>query len=179
VVIFFYTDDEFELMKKDVNLCKELGCNGVVIGILNKDGSVDKKKCSALVELAYPLGVTFHRAFDRASNVFQALEDIIEIGCERILTSGQQPNVVEGITVIKELIVKADDRVIIMPGAGLRSENVKELALETAAVEFHTTAKRNEKSQMQFINDHMKETLEYVIVDEIEVRNISQILLEL
>ena len=79
---FLYSDAEFDIMKTDVQLCKETGCDGVVIGMLNTDGSIDKKRCRQLVELAYPLGVTFHRAFDRCANPFEALEDIIGIGCE-------------------------------------------------------------------------------------------------
>ena len=85
---FFYSGDEFEIMKEDIKMCRQLGCDGIVIGLLKKDGSVDKKRCRELVVLAYPLGVTFHRAFDRTKDPFRALEDIIETGCERILTSG-------------------------------------------------------------------------------------------
>jgi copper homeostasis protein len=138
---FFYSDDEFEIMKIDVQLCKELGCDGVVIGMLTKDGRVDKKRCSTLVNLAYPLGVTFHRAFDRTEDPFEALEDIIEIGCERILTSGQKQNALEGAALIKQLINKADDRIIIMPGSGVRSENIVQIAETTGAVEFHSSAR--------------------------------------
>ncbi len=138
---FFYSDDEFEIMKTDVRLCKELGCDGVVIGMLTKDGRVDKKRCSMLVNLAYPLGVTFHRAFDRTEDSFEALEDIIEIGCERILTSGQKQNALEGAALIKQLINKADDRIIIMPGSGIRSDNIVQIAEATGAVEFHSSAR--------------------------------------
>ncbi|MEJ7671267.1 MAG: copper homeostasis protein CutC [Chitinophagaceae bacterium] len=118
---FFYSEDEFTIIKNDVRVCKELGCDGIVIGILTKDGKVDKLKCSLLVDYVYPLGVTFHRAFDRTVDPFQALEDIIDIGCERILTSGQMPTAFEGAELIKQLIDKADDRIIIMPGSGVRS----------------------------------------------------------
>ncbi len=138
---FFYSEDEFEIMKTDVKICKELGCDGVVIGMLTKNRRVDKKRCSMLVNLAYPLGVTFHRAFDRTEDSFEALEDIIEIGCERILTSGQKPNALEGAALIKQLIDKADDRIIIMPGSGVRSENIVQIAEATGAVEFHTSAR--------------------------------------
>ncbi len=176
---FFYNDDEYSVMKKDIQLCKDLGCNGVVIGMLNIDGSVDKRRVAALVELAYPMGVTFHRAFDRAVNTFQALEDIIDIGCERILTSGQRPTVMEGIQLIKEVVEHADERIIIMPGSGLRSNNIQELALQTGAVEFHTTAKKIIKSEMKFINEDMKETLEQVVCDGEEVRKIMNSLVDL
>jgi len=138
---FFYSDDEFTIIKNDVRVCKELGCDGIVIGILTKDGKVDKLKCSLLVEYVYPLGVTFHRAFDRTVDPFEALEDIIEIGCERILTSGQMPTAFEGAELIKQLIGKADDRIIIMPGSGVRSENTVQIAEATGAVEFHSSAR--------------------------------------
>jgi copper homeostasis protein len=176
---FFYNDDEYSVMKKDIQLCKDLGCKGIVIGMLNIDGSVDKRRLAVLVELAYPMGVTFHRAFDWAVDAFQALEDIINIGCERILTSGQRPAVMEGVQLIKELVERADERIIIMPGSGLRSNNIQELALQTGAVEFHTTAKKIMRSEMKFINDDMKETLDQIMCDGEEVKKIMNSLVDL
>ena len=169
---FFYTDAEFEVMKTDVQICKELGCEGVVIGILNEDGSVDKERCKQLVALAYPMSVTFHRAFDRVSNSSQALEDIIEIGCERILTSGLKPNALDGADTIAALIKQADERIIMMPGSGVRSENIIELAKKTGAVEFHTSARINIESKMNYVNVAMQESLRLVTVAEQEIKNI-------
>lgn len=169
---FLYSDAAFEVMKADVKICKELGCDGVVIGILNTDGTVDKKRCNALVELAYPLGVTFHRAFDRVKNAEQALEDIIEIGCERILTSGLVPAAPDGAETIAALIKQADERIIIMPGSGVRADNIIELAEKTGAVEFHTSARMNIDSRMHFTNEAMKENLRSVSLDEAEVKKI-------
>jgi copper homeostasis protein len=166
---FLYNDHEFEIMQTDVQLCKEIGCNGVVIGMLNKDGSIDKKRCSKLVSLAYPLGVTFHRAFERSSNPFEALEDIIELGCERILTSGQQPTAAEGANLINQLIRQADERIIIMPGSGVRSSNIIDIAQQTGAVEFHSSAKRLIGSNMEFINPHLKEDLQSISADADEI----------
>ena len=120
---FLYSDDEFEIMKEDILQCKNIGCDGVVIGLLNAEGTIDKTRTSKLVNLAYPMSVTFHRAFDRANDPFKAMEDIIESGCERILTSGQQPSALEGIELISALIKKAEERIIIMPGSGLRSRS--------------------------------------------------------
>src|SRR6185295_9866320 len=99
---FLYTDAEFEIMMHDVKLCKELNCDGVVIGLLNADGTIDVKRTSKLIETAYPLGVTFHRAFDRCRDPFEAMEQLIQIGCERILTSGQQPAAPEGVDLIAQ-----------------------------------------------------------------------------
>lgn len=168
---FLYSDEEFELMKKDVLLCKEIGCDGVVIGLLNADGTVDQKRSAELVELAYPLGVTFHRAFDRVRDGFEALETLIEIGCERILTSGLTPNVTEGEAMLAQLVIAADERIIIMPGSGVRSNNIAELAKQTGAVEFHTSARTVIDSQMNYLNAAMKEELKTVIADEQEIRN--------
>ena len=167
---FFYSDDEFEIMKTDVKLCKKIGCDAVVIGLLNQDGTVDKKRCRQLVDLAYPLEVTFHRAFDRVVDAFQALEDVIDVGCGRILTSGLQPNAVDGIDTIAALIKQADDRIIIMPGSGVRSSNIIEIAEKTGAVEFHTSARMMVESKMNFNSPAMKENLKSVSVNEAEIK---------
>jgi copper homeostasis protein len=149
---FLYSDEEFDIMFTDVKLCKDLGCDGVVVGLLNKDGSIDIKRTSKLIELAYPLEVTFHRAFDRCKDPFDALEQLIEIGCQRILTSGQKPTAPEGIDLITALVKLADERIIIMPGSGVRKENIKELAEKTGAKEFHSSLRGSKKSKMDFIH---------------------------
>jgi len=149
---FLYTKDEFEIMKNDIRLCKELGCEGIVIGLLNMDGTIDMTRTSELIDLAYPLEVTFHRAFDRCKDPFIALEELIEIGCQRILTSGQKPTVSEGVDLIAELNKMADDRIIIMPGSGVRKENIKMLADKTGCVEFHSSLRGKTKSPMQFVH---------------------------
>lgn len=147
---FLYAKDEFEIMKNDIKLCKELGCDGIVIGLLNMDGTIDITRTSELIELAYPLEITFHRAFDRCRNPFEALEELIEIGCQRILTSGQTPTVSEGVDLIAELNESADDRIIIMPGSGVRKENIRMLADKTGCIEFHSSLRGKTKSPMQF-----------------------------
>jgi copper homeostasis protein len=147
---FLYTDAEFEIMLQDVKLCKQLGCDGVVIGLLNADGSIDVQRTAILVEAAYPLGVTFHRAFDRCNDPFAAMEQLIEIGCERILTSGQQPSVVDGVVLVADLNKKAAERIIIMPGSGIRQENIKQLATQTGCVEFHSSLRGKAASMMEY-----------------------------
>ncbi|MBS1732280.1 MAG: copper homeostasis protein CutC [Bacteroidetes bacterium] len=173
---FLYTDDEFEIMKTDILVCKKLGCDGVVTGSLNADGTVDKRRCSQLVEIAFPMGVTFHRAFDRTKDPFTALEDIIECGFERILTSGLEPDAMQGASLIASLIEKADERIVIMPGSGIRSDNIGEIANRTKAHEFHTSARINSKSRMDFLQQRLKETLQSVSVDTEEVKKIRTIL---
>jgi copper homeostasis protein len=171
---FLYDDDEFRMMQRDVEYSKQVGCNGVVIGMLKPDGSIDKARCARLVELAYPLGVTFHRAFDWTANPFEAMEDIIGIGCERILTSGQRPTAIEGITLINELVREADDRIIIMPGSGVRSSNIAELMEKTEAPEYHTSARVLETSRMEFISLEMGEDPSMVMADTKEIKSILE-----
>jgi copper homeostasis protein len=173
---FFYSDEEFEIMKTDVQMCKQLGCDGVVIGMLNKDGTVDKERCKKLMQLAYPMGVTFQRAFDRVNEPFKALEDIVETGCERILTSGLVPNCLNGAPLIAQLIQQAAERIVIMPGSGLRSSNVVEVAKITAAREFHTSARIFADTKMDFVIAAMEEDLKNVMVDGAEVKKIAEAL---
>lgn len=166
---FLYTDDEFEIMKTDVEICKQLGCDGIVTGILKGDGSVDKERMRVLVNLAYPMSVTFHRAFDRTNDALKALEDIIEIGCERILTSGQKPTAMEGLDLIVELVKKADNRIIIMPGSGIKSDNIIDIAQKTKAQEFHSSARIFIASKMEYHQESMNENLKQVQLNEKEV----------
>jgi copper homeostasis protein len=149
---FLYTQEEYQVMLKEVRLCKEMGCNGVVIGLLTTDGQIDLLRTEALINAAYPLEVTFHRAFDRCANPFEALEQLITIGCQRILTSGQQPTVMEGLETIAQLVTAAANRIIILPGSGVRKENIKMLAEKTGAIEFHSSLRSKQSSTMQFIH---------------------------
>lgn len=149
---FLYTSKEFELIQKDVLLCKQLGCEGIVTGFLTEDGNIDKDRISIVTQLAHPMQVTFHRAFDRCRDPFQALEDIIKAGCHRILTSAQKIKAIEGTELIKQLIEVAKGRIIIMPGSGVRKENIKELAEKTGATEFHSSISSLSKSKMKFIH---------------------------
>ena len=164
---FLYTKDEFEIMVNDVKLCKELGCDGVVIGLLNMDGAIDVVRTAQLIELAYPSGVTFHRAFDRCKDPFEAMEQLIEIGCERILTSGQQPSVADGVELLEDLNTEANNRIVIMPGSGVRKENIKMLADKTGCVEFHSSLRSKTKSPMQFIHPSFTDSEESYMNNEI------------
>lgn len=149
---FVYSAEEFEVMKQDVLYCKEIGCDGVVIGILTPDGAVDSERTSILVDLAYPLGVTFHRAIDHSVNMMDALEAIIRCGCERILTSGGKPTAPEGAEMIAQLIKAADGRIDIMPGAGIRSNNIAGLAKATGARVFHSSARIERPTSSRHVN---------------------------
>ena len=139
-----------------------------------KDGNVDKKRCGWLVEYAYPMGVTFHRAFDRTVDPFKALEDIIEIGCEIILTSGQKQNAPDGAALINQLVKKGGDRIIIMPGSGVRSDNISAIAQATNAVEFHSSARKKTESKMEYFNTGLNENLATPGVDEEEIKGMLE-----
>jgi copper homeostasis protein len=169
---FLYTREEFEIMLQDVKLCKQLGCDGIVIGLLNTDGTIDVKRTAQLIETAYPLGVTFHRAFDRCKNPFVALEQLIEIGCERILTSGQQPSVADGVELVTELNQIANERIIIMPGSGVRKENIQLLAEKTGCVEFHSSLRGKERSKMDFVHEAFKDLAESYMNNAIDVEEV-------
>ncbi|MGZ3752251.1 MAG: copper homeostasis protein CutC [Mucilaginibacter sp.] len=174
---FLYSDLEFEVMKADVNYCIEAGCDGVVIGILNVDGSIDKQRCSELVKIAKKkgLGVTFHRAFDMCADLNQALEDIIEMGCDRILTSGGKSTAIEGIHVITHLKEKAAGRIIIMPGSGINETTVADLIHFTKATEIHSSARATVKSAMQFQNDHIIMGSNYIDEFSIQVTDVKKV----
>jgi len=171
---FLYDDDAYVIMQRDIIMCKELGCEGVVIGLLNADGSVDKRRTAKLVELAYPMGVTFHRAFDRAVNPFEALNTIIETGCERILSSGQRPYAADALPLLEDLVRTAGDEIIIMPGSGVRAANIALLAEKTGAREFHSSARVMTDSKMQFTQALMNESLQDILADKNEIISMAQ-----
>jgi copper homeostasis protein len=152
---FLYDDLEFEIMLTDVKYCIEAGCDGIVTGVLNADGSIDKERSAILVNLAKQagLGVTFHRAFDMCDDMHQAMEDIIELGCERILTSGGKSTAMEGAHTIANLVKKAAGRIIIMPGSGVNEKNVADLVQYTNVAEVHSSARVRVESKMDYKND--------------------------
>lgn len=147
---FLYTHREFDIMLKDIEISKELSADGIVTGLLFRDGTIDVERTKYLVEAAAPMTVTFHRAFDMCSDPFKGLEDIIHTGASRILTSGQKNTVPEGADLIRRLIEQAGERIIIMPGSGLDKSNIAEMARITGAKEFHLTGRKVVKSSMEF-----------------------------
>ena len=123
---FVYSNKEFELMKIDIAKFKEMGCKGIVSGVLNDDNSIDIKRTKELIELSEPLEFTFHRAFDVVSDPLNEIEKLIELGVERVLTSGQKNKAIEGMELLKELKNISKNRVKIMPGSGITKLNFKE-----------------------------------------------------
>lgn len=170
---FLYTKEEYAIMMDDVLLCKSLGCEGVVIGFLLEDGSVDSRRVEKMVAAAYPMEVTFHRAFDRCVDPFNALENIIDAGCQRILTSGQELVAPDGADLIRQLVEAADGRIIIMPGSGVRKENIQELAAKTGAVEFHSSLRSTVKSGMQFQHPSFVQTPDDFVISAIKEAEVT------
>lgn len=147
---FLYTKAEIKAMLYDIQMAKDLQVHGVVFGCLTKDGDIDVDLLQRFMEAAKPLSVTFHRAFDVCRDPFKALEQIIEAGCDRILTSGQEKDAVTGIPLLAKLVKQAGDRIIIMPGCGVREDNIAQIEAATGAREFHTSARRVVFSKMQY-----------------------------
>ena len=149
---FCYNKAEMNLICRDIEFAKQSGAAGIVCGFLLPDGNIDKEITELIAELASPLSVTFHRAFDVSRDPFQALEDIIEAGCQRLLTSGQKNTAIEGRDLISQLVKHAGDRIIIMPGSGVNADNIQQLK-ETGAHEFHMSGSVNRDSASIFYND--------------------------
>lgn len=136
---FVYSKMEMEVMKEDVQFCAEMGCAGVVIGCLNADRTICWEQTEQLLEKAGYMDVTFHRAFDQCPNPFEALETLREMGIQRVLTSGCPTSAIDGVETLGELVDEADDDIIVMPGGGIRPDNLKTLLL-TGASEYHSSA---------------------------------------
>lgn len=179
---FLYSDLEYDVIKEDIKMAKKLGADGIVSGVLKADGHIDTNRLTELVELSHPLPFTCHRAFDLCVEPFAALEDVIACGAQRILTSGLQPSVPQGLGLLRQLREKANDRIVIMPGGGINENNIEEIVAKTGCREFHMSGKVVVDGGMTFRNQYLKinaasEIPEYGItvsdVDKIrKVRNV-------
>lgn len=169
---FLYSDVEHKTMLHDIEIAKKLGVDGVVIGCLKADGTIDMERNRELIAAAEGMSVTFHRAFDMCKNPFESLEQIIALGCDTLLTSGQQPTAIEGISLLSQLVEKAGDRIIIMPGSGVNEDNIAILADKTKAKEFHFSAREPIDSKMEYRNPDLKMGGAVVEIDEF-VNNVT------
>ena len=149
---FCYEADEFETMRRDIKMAQQLGANGVVFGILDINGNVDVARTRQLAEEARPLSVTFHRAFDMTADLFRALDDVCTSGVDRVLTSGGEAGCLQGVGTIRELVAKAGNRVIIMPGSGIKPENARSLVDSTGVKEIHVGLRSAVASPMRHRN---------------------------
>jgi copper homeostasis protein len=150
---FYYSADEFEVMRRDVLMAKQLGVGGVVFGILDADANIDIQKTRALVDLARPLKVTYHRAFDMSADLFRSLEQVMETGADRILTSGGAQTAVAGAATVRRLIEQAGKRAVIMACGGINNQNVQAVVKETAVREIHVGLRTPAASPMRYRNE--------------------------
>ncbi len=149
---FLYSDDEIGIMLEDINQALHMGVDGIVSGALTEEGDIDIKSTKKLIQASKELPFTFHRAFDMCKSPFDSLEQLIDLGVTRILTSGMKQNAELGIQNISKMIDQAKDRIIIMPGSGISPDNIVKIAKESKANEFHFSARRPFVSKMNFIN---------------------------
>ncbi len=149
---FCYSEAEFAAMLEDVSMARETGVQGVVFGVLTPDGDVDGDRTRQLIERARPLAVTFHRAFDMTRDPYAALEVLIGLGVDRVLTSGQEPSVLEGLDLIADLLVRAAGRIIVMPGGGITDRNIARIRERVPAREMHFAGGEPVESRMRFRN---------------------------
>ena len=152
---FLYSETEFEIMKRDIETAKNLGADGLVFGILDENGDVDKVRTKELVELSRPLTVTFHRAFDVSQDAFQALEDLISLGVDYVLTSGQEATAMEGADLIAELVERAENRIKILACGNLNERNIAKFLAKTNISEIHFTGFGEVGSQMKYRNNRV------------------------
>lgn len=173
---YFYNEDEYAIIKSDIEACKQLGCNGISVGTQKINGEIDTEWLKRIVEWAGPLGVTCNRAFDGTPDPFKALEDIIDCGCERVLTSGQKSVAPDAGDILSQLVQQANNRIIIMPGAGIKSSNLKKLIDECNAMQYHASARVVAENPVTYVNKQVSDYGNVYISDEDEVRAMVAIL---
>jgi copper homeostasis protein len=152
---FCYTPAEVEAMEADIDVARAEGAQGVVFGMLSPDGTVDRELTARLVRRAGNLWVTFHRAFDMTRDPLEALETLIELGVQRVLTSGQEPTVLEGLDLITRLVQRAGDRIVVLPGGGITPGNVQQIVQTAHPKELHVSANEELASPMRWRNDRI------------------------
>jgi copper homeostasis protein len=179
---FLYSDVEFEIMKQDILRVKDAGADGVVFGILKPEGTIDRQRMKEMADLARPMKITCHRAFDLTSDPYQAMEDLISIGIDRILTSGQAENALVGAPLIKKLLAQSKRRISILAGGGIKENNIREVIAATGADEYHVYLTKSVSSAMSFIRGNVAlgktghTEYESVIVDAEKINRVKNIL---
>lgn len=173
---YFYDENEYAIIKKDIEICKELGCNGISVGTQTINAEIDTEWLKRIVEWAGPMGVTCNRAFDGTPDPYKALEDIIACGCERVLTSGQKSAAPDAGDILGKLVLQSAGRIIIMPGAGVNSSNLQQLIEESGATQFHASARAKAENPLTYINTRISDYGNVYISCEDEVRAMVTIL---
>jgi copper homeostasis protein len=166
---YFYSDEEFDIIKEDIAVCRQLGCDGISVGVQTIHSEIDTERLKRIVEWAGPMGVTCNRVFDCAPNPFKALEDIIACGCERILTSGQKTAAPDAAGLLAALVKQAGSRIIIMPGAGVKSTNIAQLQAACGALEYHSSARVVAPNPVSYINKEVSDYGHVYLADKAEV----------
>lgn len=166
---YLYDEDEWQIIMEDIRMCKQLHCEGVSVGIQKINGEIDADKMKKLVEVAYPMQVTCNRAFDAVPDPYRALEVLIDAGCKRLLTSGLAATAPEGTEMLAKLVIQANKRISIMPGAGIRSSNIAKLKAETGAFEFHASARKTVPNLVHFLNPNVSDAGNMYVADEEEL----------
>jgi len=176
---FIYSKEEFEVMKRDILFCRDSNVNGIVTGILNIDGTIDKDRTFELIDIARPMSFTYHRAFDFTRDPYEALDTLMDLGADRILTSGLEKTALSGIEVIKKLVDRAKNRIIIIPGGGVNENNAAEILTKSGAKEIHASARETIQSNMTYKNFNItlhdagsKDEFGYKILSVTKVRKI-------
>ena len=169
---YLYDEEEYAIIKRDILISRDIGCDGISVGAQKINGDIDTEMLKRIVEWAGPMGVTCNRAFDCAPDPFKALDDIISCGCERILTSGLKSAAPDAGKLLGELVKAAGDKIIIMPGAGIKSTNIKKLVSESNAKEYHGSARKIAPNPVTFLNKEVSDYGNVYITDEQEVRDI-------
>ncbi|MDQ6813655.1 MAG: copper homeostasis protein CutC, partial [Bacteroidota bacterium] len=167
---YFYDEDEYAIIKKDILVCKDLGCNGISVGTSTIDAEIDTEWLKRILDWASPMSVTCNRAFDCTPDPFKALEDIINCGCERVLTSGQKSAAPEAGELLAKLVQHAGNRIVIMPGAGVKSNNIVQLKNQSGAREFHSSARKIASNPVTYVNAEVSDYGNVFVADEEEVR---------
>lgn len=173
---YFYDDDELEIIRRDIAACKELGCNGISVGVATRSATIDTERMKRVVEWASPMGVTCNRAFDGTPDLHEALEDLIACGCERVLTSGGKSSAPEAAEVLAALVRQAGGRISVMPGAGIKSSNLEALHRACQAREYHASARAVAPNPLTYINTAVSDYGNVYVADEDEVRRMVGIL---
>jgi copper homeostasis protein len=168
---YYYNADEYAIIKKDIEICRELGCDGVSVGAQTIGAEIDVEMLKRIVDWAGPIGVTCNRVFDGTPDPFKALEEIISTGCERILTSGQKSAAPDAGALLGQLVKQAGDRIIIMPGAGVKSSNIEQLIRQSGAREFHSSARVVLNNPVTYVNAEVSDYGHVYVADENEVRS--------
>jgi copper homeostasis protein len=173
---YYYNADEYAIIKHDIQICRELGCNGISIGTQTIGAEIDTEWMKRIVEWAGPMSVTCNRAFDGVPDAFRSLEELIACGCQRVLTSGQKSAAPDAGELLGKLVTQAAGRISIMPGAGVKSINLQKLIEESNATEFHSSARAVALNPLTYINKEVSDYGNVYIADEAEVKAMVAVL---